>query len=139
MLDNKTLNNMLTKIEDPQARLFYADIIKGKMKYQVKCMSDSCNGNVVGFISINNKVVEKNNDDYKTVGPKTGVSSFRMRPDGIMGFRCWCGNSSIKAPEEDGIVGAAMPTKEDMEIVFEKISERKASYKETRFIIEDII
>lgn len=138
MIDNKTLNEMLKKIEDPQARTFYADIIKGKMKNQVKCMSESCNGNIVGFLSINGKIVERNNDDYKTVGPKWGISSFRMRPDGVMGFCCWCGNSSIKAPEEEGIVGAGMPTKEEMAEVFDKISKRDKNYVENRFIIEEI-
>jgi len=137
-MNKKLVNEMIEKIEDPKARKFYEDIANGVMQSQIKCMGETCNGRVVGFVMLDGQVIEKSNEDYQVVGPKWGITTSRMRIDGVRGFQCACGNSSLLAPEDEGIIGIQRPTIEDLDRIAEKIKKRSKSYKEKRFIVEGI-
>lgn len=138
-MQNMTLiNEMLKNIPDPKKRQFYADIARGKFDRQIRCMSESCKGKVIGYLMANGYAMENPGTFNKKLGrPNSGLRSKRERLDGVLGFSCYCGNSSIMAPEEEGIITAATPSAHDLETIATKLSKRK-NYTEKRFIIEGV-
>jgi hypothetical protein len=55
---------------------------------------------------------------------ESGLEGSRQRLDGHLGFRCYCGNSSILADEEKGLISVSPPTKEALYEVAERLSKR---------------
>lgn len=138
MQNMSLINEMLKNIPDPKTRQFYADIALGKYSEQIRCMSESCKGKVIGYLMGNGHAVEKPGDfDYKKKRPKSGLASTRHRIDGILGVSCYCGNSSLLAPEEEGTISAKTPSQEEVQGILMKMSKRK-KYTEDRFIIEKV-
>lgn len=121
------INDMLGNIKDPKARNLYGAIVAGEVYAQVKCLSKTCKGRVIAFIDRNGRVDETE----PVVDPKgkyglykSGLEGSRQRLDGQMGFRCYCGNSSILCKEETGIITPARPTQEAVAKVAERLSKR---------------
>lgn len=112
------VNEMLKHIPDPGLRDYYAKIANGQFTHQVCCHSKSCKGRVIGRkMALDNNRYSWVDDDL--VGedgrPVSGLASSRQRFDGKEGFRCWCGNDSILAKAEKGIIGGNPPTAEDLQ------------------------
>lgn len=63
------------------------------MKYKVTCLecgeSDVHSFDETHRLTFSEKILN------------TPLQGVRWRPDGVMGFRCQCGNSNLLAPEED--------------------------------------
>ena len=97
-IQQNVVKDMLGNIKDPKLRGVYGSIISGKIVAQVHCLSDHCKGRVIAFIDETGKVGETDPE----VSPEganglysSGLEGSRQRLDGQMGFRCYCGNSSI--------------------------------------------
>lgn len=129
------LEEMINGIPDPEERAKYAKILTRQVSAHVHCLSDSCNGKIVGHISPNGgggveimseetfeELVEDADGKPLAKLPVSGLMSHRPRMDGYLGFSCHCGNSSILSQHEDGIVGVMEPTKEDLTRVALRIS-----------------
>lgn len=119
---------MLQKIEDPKARQLYGSILSGDVVAMVHCDSKSCKGCVIAHVSSTGVVSET----PPVIDPKgkygiysSGLEGSRVRLDGHIGFRCYCGNSSILCAEEQGIITPAQPTRGDVETILAKIAKRK--------------
>lgn len=122
------IKDMLGNIADPKMRDVYGSIISGKIVAQVRCKSDVCKGRVIAYIDDSGKVDETNPviDKKGKYGLyKSGLEGSRQRLDGQMGFRCYCGNSSILCEEEKGIITPARPSQEDLQSIANRLSKRK--------------
>lgn len=127
-MHQSVINEMLQNIPDPQMREMYGSIVNAKYTSQVRCMSNKCKDRVIAYIDTNQDVHENNPlTDKKTGAYKSGLSSSRMRMDGYWGFHCYCGNYSILAQEERGIIGAGPPNKRDLETIADKLRRRKSN------------
>lgn len=109
----------MIKSQPPSARRVLADVIKGKIVKEIRCKSKNCKGAVIGHVYANGRLVEAENKKKDS-----GALSFRQRYDGFIGVRCRCGNSSIIAEQEDGIVGSHVPSKHDLENIFSNIQQK---------------
>lgn len=108
-MQSQDLNEMLKNIPDPALRQTYGDIISGKRPYKVYCMnphklpgekkSAHAKGVLIGYIDRNGRCVDEptTREDGTII---SGIETSRDRFDGRKGFRCYCGNWSIQAPEE---------------------------------------
>lgn len=108
-VNNSVLNGMLKNVTDPKLRETYGAIISGKFPYRVFCMDPQAirgekkaahaKGVLIGYIDGKGVCIDE------PVGRKdgeivSGIETSRDRFDGRKGFRCYCGNWSIQAPEE---------------------------------------
>ncbi len=111
----------------PAQQQAYGDIINGNVTHFVKCDSDYCKGAVIGHIMQDGRVVEaklKTPTQKELKGAEkakisyglytSGLEGSRQRLDGNWGFRCYCGNNSILAEQEQGIITAGAPTQKDI-------------------------
>lgn len=130
-VNNSVLNGMLKSVTDPKLRETYGNIISGKFPYRVFCMAPQKlagetrqahkKGVLIGYIDGKGKCVDEpvSRADGQIV---SGIETSRDRFDGRKGFRCYCGNWSIQAPEEQPTFEktnpAAPPTREQMEEIF---------------------
>lgn len=129
------LNNMLKGISDPKLRETYGAIIAGKMPYEVYCLNPQINPNTekpfhspkckIGYIDssgkcVDEQIVRKNGQIV------AGIESSRDRFDGRKGFKCYCGNSSIRSDEESAVIGteqdvpifARPPSRQELNDIF---------------------
>lgn len=121
-------NEMLQQIEDPKARQLYGGILSGDIGAQVHCNSKTCKGRVIahirgdGIVTETPPVIDKSG---KFGLYSSGLEGSRVRLDGVLGFRCYCGNNSVLCKEEDGVITPAMPTREQVQNILVKINNRK--------------
>lgn len=132
---DSVLNGMLKNIKDPKLRETYGAIISGKFPYKVYCMNPQKLegekkpahdvGVLVGYIDLKGRVIDEP-VARKDGTPISGVETSRDRFDGRKGFKCYCGNWSIQAPEEQGVMKATRlpspPTREDMVKIHENLT-----------------
>lgn len=128
------INDMLKNIPDPKMRNVYGSIVKGDIVAQVHCLSDTCKGRVIAYITSDGKVEEtppeankqpKGNEalvEQKLY--KSGLSGHRLRFDGQIGFRCYCGNASVLCAEEKGIIKPSRPTEQDLNTIATRLQKR---------------
>lgn len=128
MQSNDIAQDMLRNIENPELREVYGSILSGKIIALVRCLSKSCKGAVIAHIDDAGKVTET----PPVLDPKgkfglyrSGLEGTRGRLDGQLGFRCYCGNSSVLCEEEKGIITPARPTQADLNKIAERLSKRK--------------
>lgn len=140
VISTAVANNMLKNVSDPELRRLYGDIISGKFSYSIFCLNpgsfqdqktgkmkkyhaDKC---LIGMITPDGRVAD-NMTLNKDGVPIAGCESSRDRLDGRKGFKCYCGNNSIIAPEEQGVIAAqrvpTAPTKQDLMTILEKVQE----------------
>lgn len=96
---------------------------------QVRCLSKSCNGDVIATI-----------DDQGIVHETDGrLFASKMRVDGVYGFQCSCGNDSREAPQERERLGMANPTPEILAAVMRDVNLNPSVYPiiEGRQTIDD--
>lgn len=132
------IKDMLEAIPDQQTREHYQKIMDGVITHELRCDSGLCKGRVIGHQyvdgqwvgDVQEKVVKKG-DPKKGRFPVTSrLESYRVRFDGQTGFRCGCGNNSLLAPAEDGVIGQAPPTKNDLRKIYGNLQSKSADYKE---------
>lgn len=135
---NAAIEEMLKAIPDRKQRNQIASIINGKVEKEVYCHSQDivdakdkkklvqkgCNGRLIARIYNDGRVVMVASDG------KAWLRSSRHRFDGQMGFQCWCGQDSLLAEAEQGIIGEAPPTREDLGSIYEKLQIKKPNYKQ---------
>lgn len=129
-IQQNVVKDMLKNIKDPKLRGVYGSIISGKIVAQVKCMSARCNGRVIAYIDETGKVDEtapKVDTKGKYGLYSSGLEGTRQRFDGQVGFRCYCGNSSILCEEEKGIITPARPSQADLEKIAQRLSQRNTN------------
>lgn len=134
-VNQSIMNSMLKNISDPKLRETYGDIVSGKYAYEIYCLKPQINpltkkpfhGNrvAIGYLTKRGKVIDACVTDKKTGQPIAGVETSRDRFDGRKGFRCYCGNWSIQAKEEQGVLKAAKvprpPTRDELQEIFQKV------------------
>ena len=135
MVDQETINKMLDNITDPNQRDLFGQIIRGDFIQQVKCNSDECGGRVIARKTVNNVWV----DDFleEDGEPVSGLQSSRERLDGATGFKCWCGQDTLVASTEEGIITANVPSKEDLLKIAQNIQDSDVE-DQKEFTVEDL-
>lgn len=128
-VQNGILNNMLKNIADPRLRETYGAIIAGKFPFHVYCMTPKSKrhkpGVLIGYVDNKGRAIEETVQG-KDGDPVSGIATSRDRLDGRKGFSCWCGNSSIVAAEEQGvIVPRHVPTQEDLLTIHGRLQQSK--------------
>jgi len=135
MVDQETINNMLDNITDPNQRDLFGQIIRGDISQQVKCNSDDCGGRVIGRKTVSGTWID---DPLEEEGvPVSGLKSTRERLDGTLGFQCWCGNNTLVASTEEGIITANVPSKEDLLKIAQNIKDSDVEDRK-EFTVEDL-
>lgn len=118
------LKEMVQAIENPGLRKQFEMIVTGKIISQVRCLSRKCKGRVIGV---------KYTDGQWVTSPnaikKSGLVSHRERFDGNTGFACRCGNRSIVAAQEEGVIGGNVPSRKDLAKIYNKV--QKSPTKKT--------
>jgi hypothetical protein len=132
-VQQKLVNNMLKNIKDDKLRETYGQIIQGNYPYSVYCMDPQNKmhkpGLLIGYIRKDGRTVEEETLDERKTSPTHGLKiagliTSRDRFDGRKGFRCECGNSSILAEQEQGIIGQGQPTQADLYQVAENLQRK---------------
>lgn len=122
------LNTMLKNVSDPQLRETYGAILNGKFPFMVYCLSKKCKGKLIGYLDNNNRAIDEPTIN-KDGEPISGIETSRDRFDGRKGFKCYCGNDSILAEEEKGILNRTIvpvpPTRDDMNEIFSRLQKSK--------------
>ena len=132
-VDDATIKGMLNNISDPGMRATYASILNGDFPYKVYCMNPQKNskgklfhkkGALIGYMDGKHKCIDEPRIDNNGV-PVSGIETSRDRLDGRKGFRCYCGNWSIEAREEQGSIQRGLitgpPTKKDILTIHDKL------------------
>lgn len=131
---------MLASIPDINQRKKMADILRGKIVKNVKCLSEECKGRLIGYVYRDGsiKLCEPDKEG------KYWLRAHRHRLDGYVGFECWCGNDSRLAKQEVGHVGISV-SKEAMESVAQAVDAEPSHYPIVNgeqiidgFLLEDI-
>lgn len=119
---------MLKNITDPKLRETYGSILSGNYPFSVFCMDPQKltgekkqahpKNQLIGYIDSKGRVIDEPTIRKADNRPVAGIETSRDRFDGRKGFRCYCGNWSIQAPEEQPTFKKykfpVPPTKEDL-------------------------
>lgn len=118
---------ILNKKGEP--KLYTTGKKKGQPKTERKnvLVRKGCKGRIIANISSSGKVtettpVEDVNGRYGKYS--SGLEGHRVRLDGTLGFRCYCGNNSILLEEEKGIITAVPPSEQDLQTIALRLSKR---------------
>lgn len=111
---------------------------KGEVKTEVQTVlvHGGCNGRVIANVSADGRVTETapREDTTGAYGRySSGLEGSRLRLDGTLGFRCYCGNNSILLEEEKGVITASPPSEQDLTTIALRLSKR------TNIIVPDHI
>lgn len=135
-VQNSLIKGMIQNIPDPKLRETYGAIASGKFSIAVHCMEPQklpgekknahAKGILIGYIDFKGRAVDEPvaREDGTVV---SGIETSRDRFDGRKGFKCYCGNWSIQAPEEQPTFEksgnpALPPTREGLEQIFAAIT-----------------
>lgn len=102
---------------------------KGLPKTEVKnlLVRAGCKGRVIAVISKNGKVTETEpvaSEDGPNGIYSSGLEGSRIRLDGTLGFRCYCGQNSILLEEEQGVITNRLPSEADLNTIALRLSKR---------------
>lgn len=138
-VQSSLLNNMIQSIPDPKLRETYGAIAAGKMSYSVHCMNPQNvpgkiklahkKGELVGFIDLKGRVIDEPVAAEDGGDPVSGIETSRDRFDGRKGFKCYCGNDSIRSDEEKAVIGdydktpvfSRPPTRDELGGIFNEL------------------
>jgi hypothetical protein len=128
------LNEMLKQLPK-ETRKTLANVVSGKITHQVRCESDICKGEVIGYFypdGVDDNGRPKYRVEPVTVDGKMKLRSVRKRLDGHYGFQCWCGQDSrLAAPEQDSIgYDGQPPTRQGLEDIYARLQKKPAHYPE---------
>lgn len=124
-VQNAVLNGMLKNVADPKLRETYGNIIAGNFPFRVLCIKPQNKAHkpnlVIGYIDGKGVCIDEPTTNKDGL-PIAGIETSRDRFDGRKGFRCYCGNWSIQAPEEKPVFAKYQypvpPTQADMAEIF---------------------
>lgn len=135
-IQQSVLNGMLKNVSDPKLRETYGAILSGKFPYKVYCIDPHtlpgdkkpahAPGALIGYIDKKGRCIDEPVQD-KSGRPISGIETSRDRFDGRKGFRCYCGNWSIQAPEEQERLGGKAgarpfpPSQDDLVAIHEAL------------------
>lgn len=158
-IPNAAVEEMLKAIPDRKQRNQIASIINGKIVKEVYCHSEDLHGTVEVHVTDKNgtnirnkdgsfkmkkekqlvrqgckgRLIARIYDDGRVImtasDGRAWLRSSRHRFDGQMGFQCWCGQDSLLAEAEQGVIGEAPPSREDLGAIYEKLQIKKPNYK----------
>lgn len=143
LLEQDTLDLMIQNLPADQRRVL-TDVLTGHVDKAVKCLSKSCKSRVIAYI------YQDAPDKQRVVPSSESLDNMylfqsRQRLDGQWGFHCKCGNNSIIAKHEQGIIGPHLPSKSDLEKIHSNLLNNKPNYpvingkqKVDGFSIEDV-
>lgn len=119
------MNEMIKNVADPGLRDRYAMAISGKYPKSIYCMKPQKRkhkpGKLIGYIDNRDHCIEENTQN-KAGEFVAGLFTSRDRFDGLKGFRCHCGNSSIVCDEEaDTVVPGWTPNQKDMAKIWNRL------------------
>lgn len=142
-IQQSVTNGMLRNITDPKLRETYAAILSGKFPFKVYCMNPGtfpgedkpahAKNVLIGYIDKKGRCIDEP-QQRKDGRPVSGIETSRDRFDGRKGFRCYCGNWSIQAPEEFKFLGGKAnpspfpPTKTQLEEIAAAIGKSGKAY-----------
>ena len=132
------IQEMLQAIPDQATREHYQRIVDGVISHELRCNSKLCKGRVIGHQysdgqwvgDVTEKIVKKGNEKKGTHPVFSRLETYRVRFDGQIGFKCGCGNSSILAAAEDGVITGLPPTKNDLRKIYGNLQENSGDYAE---------
>ena len=150
MINENALNKMIEQVSDPKLRSQLANIATGKIVKQIRCLSSSCQGKIIGFIyegkhEEGQLYADGHIEEVTTYDKKgnlvSGLLGSRPRLDGQLGIQCACMNDSRLAEAEDGIITDRVPTKEDLEKVYTNLQKKPTRYieKSGKMEVDDFI
>lgn len=140
MINENALNKMIEQVSDPKLRSQLANIATGKVVKQIRCLSSSCQGKIIGYMYDDGRIEEVTTFNKKGV-LVSGLLGSRPRLDGQLGIQCACMNDSRLAEAEDGIITDRVPTKEDLEKVYNNLQKKPIRYieKSGKIEVDDFI
>lgn len=97
-----------------------------KTKQEKQIVRPGCKGRVIGH-----RMNSGNWVDVPNSSPKWGLNSTRARLDGQMGFSCRCGQYSIVAEAEDGVIGGSVPRRDDLIKVHQNLQKKPTKVTRT--------
>jgi len=121
------VKDMLRNIPDPKMREQYGRLLSGEIAQEVHCLSDNCKGRIIAYIGKNGKVTEAEpiaGEDGPNGIYTSGLEGSRIRLDGTLGFRCYCGQNSILLEEEQGVITNRLPSESDLNTIALRLSKR---------------
>lgn len=124
-----TLDQMIANIPDKKQRELLGAVAGGKYKTKIQCLSDFCKGRTIGYISYGGQLVGDTETD-ENGEMLSGAYRLRHRFDGKIGLRCRCGNQSSLAEAEKGIIGGHIPTKQDLELIHQRLPKTMKQHKQ---------
>lgn len=126
-VNDNLLREMLGNVADPGIRERYELALSGKYAWSVYCMAPKNRhkpGKLIGYIDHRGRCIEELTTNKKGE-IIAGLASSRDRFDGLKGFSCYCGNSSIVAAEEsDTVKPGWTPNRGDMEKIWHRLQKR---------------
>jgi hypothetical protein len=138
MVKNEQILEMVNRT-NPELAQQLGNIIGGNIVKQIHCDSKKCKGAVIANIYHDGQVIEVKNSEI------SGALSTRKRFDGYIGVLCRCGNDSRIAPQEKGIMSGNMPSREDLQKIYDRIHKNPSEYQSKNgsvavdgFTIEDL-
>jgi hypothetical protein len=140
-VSDSALHEMLAQLPDEQARSL-ANIVSGKITHQVRCLSETCQGEVVGYLYVDG-TDSRGRIKYRVepvVKPDGSIKLYahRKRLDSQYGFECSCGQDSRIARHEAGALkyDGKPPTREGLEDIYAQLQKNPADYPEINGIRE---
>lgn len=141
-MQSQIAKEMLNNIPDPRMRKLYGDILAGRKNLAVYCMNPAKvygkralvhpKEYLIGYVEPSGHVLDSPSvdEDRNFVA---GIETSRDRLDGRKGFKCYCGNTSIRSEEEQQVLGSyaevpiisTPPTREQLTSVFELVQKNK--------------
>lgn len=121
----KTLEEMINSIENPKRKEVLSAVVSGKYQTEIHCLSKTCKGRVVGYITPRGQLVSNTNPKQTS-----GARRIRKRFDGKIGVLCLCGARSSLAEAEKGIIGGGLPSKSDLQKVSDNMESKPTKIKQ---------
>jgi hypothetical protein len=135
VINEKAINKMISQVSDPTLRNQLASIATGKIVKQIRCLSKTCQGKIIGYMYDDGRI-----EEVTTFNKKgelvSGLLGSRPRLDGQLGIQCACMNDSRLAESEDGIITDRAPTKDDLDKVASNLQKKPTHYLEKSGTIE---
>lgn len=116
----KDANTILGKIKDPEVAGQIKSILYHQDEKRIYCQSCKKEIGIVDLSGSKPRYIKE-----------SGIMSARQRFDGEWGFECVCGNDSRIAEQEKGIITSSIPTKEDMNKIFNNIKKKPTKVVES--------
>lgn len=133
-IPDSVLHEMLDQLPAATRRSL-ANIVSGKITYQVHCLGPECKGEVIAYIYTDG-VDARGRIQYRVepvvqLDMSMKLRSVRQRFDGEFGFECIDNDSRIARQESVGLKDDGKPpTREGLEAIYGQLQQDPANYPE---------